>query len=140
MKRELINKSILLVLVLVISALFLNMIRQFLMPMFMAGLFSAMLCPVHRRLTAKIGGRENLASLLVIIAIIFLVLAPLSILIGVVVGQAISVSQSVTPWVQAFIHEPTAITAYMEKFPYYHEILPYRAVIIEKAGMVHWQQ
>ncbi len=136
MKRELINKSILLVLVLLISVLFLNMIRQFLMPMFMAGLFSAMLCPVHRRLTAKIGGRENLASLLVIIAIIFLVLAPLSILIGVVVGQAISVSQSVTPWVQAFIHEPTAITAYMEKFPYYHEILPYRAVIIEKAGMV----
>ena len=136
MKRELINKSILLVLVLLISVLFLNMIRQFLMPMFMAGLFSAMLSPVHRRLTAKIGGRENLASLLVIIAIIFLVLAPLSILIGVVVGQAISVSQSVTPWVQAFIHEPTAITAYMEKFPYYHEILPYRAVIIEKAGMV----
>jgi len=136
MKRELINKSILLVLVLLISALFLNMIRQFLMPMFMAGLFSAMLSPVHRRITAKIGGRENLASLLVIIAIIFLVLAPLSILIGVVVGQAISVSQSVTPWVQAFINEPTAITAYMEKFPYYHEILPYRAVIIEKAGLV----
>jgi predicted PurR-regulated permease PerM len=136
MKRELINKSILLVLVLLISVLFLNMIRQFLMPMFMAGLFSAMLSPVHRRLTVKIGGRENLASLLVIIAIIFLVLAPLSILIGVVVGQAISVSQSVTPWVQAFINEPTAITAYMEKFPYYHEILPYRAVIIEKAGMV----
>lgn len=136
MKRELINKSILLVLVLVISAVFLNMIRQFLMPMFMAGLFSAMLSPVHRRLTATIGGRENLASLLVIIAIIFLVLAPLSILIGVVVGQAISVSQSVTPWVQAFINEPTAITASMEKFPYYHEILPYRAVIIEKAGMM----
>lgn len=136
MKRELINKSILLVLVLLISALFLNMIRQFLMPMFMAGLFAAMLSPIHRRITAKIGGRENLASLLVIIAIIFLVLAPLSILIGVVVGQAISVSQSVTPWVQAFINEPTAITAYMEKFPYYHEILPYRAVIIEKAGLV----
>ena len=136
MKRELINKSILLVLVLLISVVFLNMIRNFLMPMFMAGLFSAMLSPIHRRLSAKIGGREHLASILVIIAIIFLVLAPLSILIGVVVGQAISVSQSVTPWVQAFINEPTAITAYMEKLPYYQDILPYRAVIIEKAGMV----
>lgn len=136
MKRELINKSVLLALVLLISALFLDMIRHFLMPMFMAGLFSAMLSPVHRWLTTKIGGRKNLASVLVIIGIIFLVLAPLSILIGVVVGQAINVSQSITPWVHAFINEPTAITTYLEKMPYYHEILPYRAVIIEKAGMV----
>ncbi len=136
MKRELINKSVLLALVLLISALFLDMIRQFLMPMFMAGIFSAILSPAHRWLTAKIGGRDNLASILVIIGIVVLVLAPLSILIGVVVAQAISVSQSVTPWVQSFINEPTAITAYMEKFPYYKEILPYRAVIIEKAGMV----
>jgi predicted PurR-regulated permease PerM len=136
MKRELINKSVLLALVLLISAIFLDMIRQFLMPMFMAGLFSAMLSPIHRWLTGKIGGRENLASVLVIIGIIVLVLTPLSILIGVVVAQAISVSQSVTPWVQAFIHEPTTITAYLEKMPYYHELLPYRTVIIEKAGLV----
>jgi predicted PurR-regulated permease PerM len=136
MKRELINRSVLLALVLLISALFLDMIRQFLMPMFMAGIFSAILSPVHRWLTGKIGGREDLASILVIIGIVVLVLAPFSILIGVVVAQAIGVSQSVTPWVQAFINEPSAITAYMEKIPYYNEILPYRAVIIEKAGMV----
>jgi predicted PurR-regulated permease PerM len=136
MKREMINKSVLLALVLLISALFLDMIQQFLMPMFMAGIFSAIVSPAHRWLTEKIGGRENLASILVVVGIVVLVLAPLSILIGVVVGQAISVSQSVTPWVQSFINEPTAITAYMEKLPYYHEILPYRAVIIEKAGLV----
>ncbi len=136
MKRELINKSVLLALVLLISAVFLDMIQQFLMPMFMAGLFSAMLRPVHRWLSEKIGDRENIASVLVIIAIIVLVLAPLGLLIGVVVAQAISVSQSVTPWVQAFINEPTTLTSYMEKIPYYHEILPYRAVLIEKAGMV----
>lgn len=136
MKREMINKSVLLALVLLISALFLDMIRQFLMPMFMAGIFSAIVSPAHRWLTKKIGGRENLASILVVFGIVVLVLAPLSILIGVVVGQAISVSQSVTPWVQSFINEPTAITAYMEKLPYYHELLPYRAVIIEKAGLV----
>jgi len=136
MKRELVHKSVLLALVLLISALFLDMIRQFLMPMFMAGIFSAILSPAHRWLTGKIGGRENLASILVIVGIVLLVLIPLSILIGVVVAQAISVSQSVTPWVQSFINEPTALTAYMEKLPYYKQLLPYRAVIIEKAGLV----
>lgn len=136
MKRELINKTVLLALVLLISALFLDMIGQFLMPIFMAGIFSAILRPTHRWLTAKLGGRENLASVLVIIGIVLLVLIPLSVLIGVVVAQAISVSQSVTPWVQSFINEPTLITAYMEKIPYYSQILPYRALIIEKAGLL----
>lgn len=136
MKREHINKIVLLALVLLISSLFLGMIRQFLMPMFMAGLFSAILSPFHRWLTGKIGGRTNIASMLIVVGLVVLLLVPLSILIGVVVGQAISVSQSVTPWVEAFINEPSAITTYMEKLPYYQEILPYRAVIIEKAGMI----
>jgi len=136
MKRELINKSVLLVLVLSISALFLDMIRQFLMPMFMAGIFSAMLRPTHRWLTCKVGGRHNLASILVLLGMIILVLAPLSLLIGVVVSQALSVSQSVTPWVQTFINEPTSLSTYLEKLPFYDQILPYRAVIIERAGQV----
>lgn len=136
MRRELINKSVLLALVLLISALFLGMIRQFLMPMFMAGLFSAMLSPAHRWLTARLDGRNTIASMLIVAAVVVLLLGPLSILIGVVVGQAISVSQSVTPWVQAFINEPSAIAVYLEKIPYYQEILPYKNVIVEKAGAV----
>ena len=136
MKRDLINKSVLLALVLLISALFLDMIRQFLMPMFMAGLFSAILKPAHRCLTSRLDGRQNIASVLIIIGLIVLVLGPLSILVGVVVAQAISVGQSVTPWVQSFINEPSAISHYLEKLPYYKEILPYRAVILEKAGQV----
>jgi predicted PurR-regulated permease PerM len=134
MRRELINKSVLLALVLLISALFLGMIRQFLMPMFMAGLFSAMLSPAHRWLTHRLDGRNNIASMLIVAAMAMLMLGPLSVLVGVVVGQAISVGNSVTPWVQAFLNEPTTITTYLEKIPYYEEILPYKNVIVEKAG------
>jgi predicted PurR-regulated permease PerM len=134
MKRERVHKVVLLCLVLTISIIFFKMIQQFLMPMFMAGLFSAMANPAHQWLSKRIGGRENIASILVILAIVVLVLAPLSMLIGVVVAQAINVGQSVTPWVQSFINEPTTITLYLEKIPYYEEILPYRDVIIQKAG------
>ncbi|MDX9834428.1 MAG: AI-2E family transporter [Desulfobulbus sp.] len=134
MRQDLINKSVLLVLVLLISVLFLGMIRQFLMPIFMAGLFSAMLRPAHRWLTAKLDGRNTTASVLIVIGVAVLMLGPLTLLIGVVVGQAIGVSQSVTPWVQAFINEPTTMTTYLEKIPYYNEILPYKNVIVEKAG------
>ncbi len=134
MKRELVHKTTLLSLVLIISALFLTMIHQFLMAIFMAGLFSAMVHPTHNWLNQKLDGRENLASLLTVLGIILLVLIPLTALIGVIISQAISVGQSVTPWVQGFIAEPTALTAFLEKLPYYEEILPYRDVIIQKAG------
>lgn len=134
MKRERVHKVVLLGLVLLISAVFLEMIHQFLMPMFMAGIFSAIASPGHRWLSRRLGDRENIASVLVILGIVVLVLAPLSMLIGVVVAQAINVGQSVTPWVQSFINEPTTITLYLEKIPYYQEILPYRDVIIQKAG------
>jgi predicted PurR-regulated permease PerM len=134
MKKEAVHKTVLLSLVFLISAIFLQMIHQFLMPMFMAALFSAMAGPVHGWLEKRLGGRENIASVLIIIGIVVLVLAPLSMLIGVVVAQAINVGQSVTPWVQTFISEPTLITQYLEKIPYYDQILPYRDVIIQKAG------
>ncbi len=134
MKRGIIHKTVLLILVLLISALFLSMISQFLMPIFMAGLFSAMISPTHQWLTRKLGGRENIASILTIVGILFLVIGPLSIFIGIVVGQAIIVGQSVTPWVQSFIDQPSILTDYLHKIPFYQEILPYRDVIIQKAG------
>lgn len=134
MKKETIGKITLFILVIFISGLFLRMIQQFLMAIFMAGLFSAMVLPLHHRLAKKLGGRENLASILTVIGIILLVLVPLGIMITVVVTQAISIGQAVTPWVQSFINEPSTLSAYLEKVPYYEDILPYRDIIIQKLG------
>ncbi|PIE57803.1 MAG: AI-2E family transporter [Desulfobulbus propionicus] len=134
--REIVNKSVLLILVLAITALFLSMISQFLMPLFMAGLFSALLRPTHKWLTHRLNGRDNIAALIVVFGILILVLVPLSVLIGVVVAQAISVGESITPWVQVFISEPSSLASYLEKIPYLEQLLPYRDVLIEKVGQI----
>jgi predicted PurR-regulated permease PerM len=134
MNKDLISKTTLLCLVVTISALFLTMIHQFLMAIFMAGLFSAMVSPLHHRMTAKLRGNETAASILTVLGIILLVLTPLAVLITLVVTQAISVGQSVTPWVQGFIKEPSTVSTLLENIPYYEEILPYRDIIIQKAG------
>ncbi|MCG6930157.1 MAG: AI-2E family transporter [Desulfofustis sp.] len=136
MKRETINTLVVLALVLCISVIFLSMIHQFLMPIFLAGIFSAMLSPVQRWLTAKLRGRQNIASIITIIAIVLLILIPLSILIGIVAAQAVAVGQSVTPFVQRFMEEPSDLTKYVIKLPFYDLILPYRDVLIERAGQV----
>lgn len=134
MRKETLSRITLLALIVIISGVFLTMIHQFLMAIFMAALFSAIVKPLHIKLTAKLNGRDNIASILTVFAIIALVLSPLSILITVVITQAITIGQSVTPWVQSFIQEPTVASAYLERLPYYQEILPYRDIIIQKAG------
>jgi predicted PurR-regulated permease PerM len=133
-KHPKLNKIVLLIMVALISALFLIMIRQFLMAIFMAGLFSAMSAPLHRRLARHLQGRENMASAAVVAGVFCLILVPLGFLIGLVVSQAIHVGQSVTPWVQSFVNEPGLLSGYTEKIPYYEQILPYRDMIIAKAG------
>ncbi|PIE59342.1 MAG: AI-2E family transporter [Desulfobulbus propionicus] len=136
MKRERVSKSVLLILVLGISLLFLTMIRQYLMPIFMAGLLSAMINPVHSWMSSRLGGRGNLASFLVILGMVLLVLIPMAVLMGVVVSQAISVGQSVTPWIQGFINEPGLLSGYIEKIPYHNYILEYRNVLVARAGLI----
>ena len=132
--RDRVNKLVLLLLVLSVSLLFLYMIRQYLMALFMAGLFSALLTPAYRKLCLRIGGREVTASIIMIVAVFVLILVPLSILVGIVVGQAMSVSQSVTPWIQEFANQPSELNRYLEKIPFYENLLPYRAMIVEKLG------
>ena len=136
MKKSLINRITLIVMIVIISAIFIMMIYPFLMAIFMAGLLSAMARPFHKWLTGKLRGRKHIASALTIIAIIALIFIPLTALTGVVVSQAISVSHSITPWIDSFIKEPGTLDKYIEMIPYYEYLLPYRDMILEKAGQV----
>ncbi|MDO9041017.1 MAG: AI-2E family transporter [Desulfocapsaceae bacterium] len=128
------NKTVLLLFVLGISAIFLSMIHQFLMTIFMAALFSALLSPLYHRILLFLKGRENAASLLTILIIVCLILLPLAALIGIVVTQAIHVSESITPWIQKFIEQPTIASDFLLKIPHYDKILPHRDMILQKLG------
>ena len=136
MSPKTVQKIVLLLSVIIISAIFLAMTSQFLMSIFMAGLFTALTNPLYQRLLVRCRGKQTLASLLTILVVVCVVLIPFSGLIGVVVAQAINVSQSVTPWVQSFLAQPTAFSDYQHRIPYYEQLLPYRDVIIQKLGIL----
>ena len=104
MTSDRVNKTVLLALVFAVSLLFLWMIRDYLMALFMAALFSALLSPAYRALARRLGGRDALASGIVVAGALVLVVGPLAALGGIVVGQAVSVSQSVTPWIKYLRH------------------------------------
>ncbi|WP_040855801.1 AI-2E family transporter [Thiorhodovibrio frisius] len=133
MNKDQINNLTILLMTLGISALFFSMIHQFLMVMFLSGLFSALARPFYLRLDLWLGGRHHLASLVTLLAMVFIILIPLVSLIGIVVAQAIDVSQSVTPWVKK-LSEPGVFAAEITHLPFYDDLLPYRDLLISKAG------
>lgn len=133
MTKDNINNLTILLMTLGISALFLAMIQQFLMVIFLSGLFSALARPLYLRLDQLFGGRRHLASLLTLLSMVVVILIPLATLIGVVVAQAIDVSQSVTPWVKT-LSEPGVFAAKIERFPLYDALMPYKDLLISKAG------
>ena len=136
MDQDKVNKIVLAVIVIAISALFFTMIHQFLMAIFLAGLFSALARPVYRRLRVLFKGHRHFASVTTLLLMIVVVLIPLLLLIGVVVGQAIDVGQTVTPWIRQNLERPDQLTAYLQGLPFYEYLEPYRGVILEKAGQV----
>lgn len=134
MNKEAINRWVLLLLVFFISALFLSMIRQFLMAIFLAGIFSALSYPLYRRFERWFKNRRGLASIATLILIIFVVILPLGGLLGIVTGQAIKVGETVKPWVQQQLAQPDAVSNALKSLPFYDKIEPYRNLILTKAG------
>ena len=134
MNKEAINKWVLLLLVFFISALFLSMISQFLMAIFLAGIFSALSYPLYRRFERWFKGRRSLASIATLLLIVFVVLLPLGGLLGIITGQAIKVGEAVKPWVERQLAEPDAISHALKSLPFYERVEPYRSLILKKAG------
>ena len=107
--QDQVSKAVVLVLALGISALFLAMIQNFLMALFLAGVFSALASPLFLRLTALFNGRRGLASLATLSIMAVVVLIPLILLSGVLISQAIDVSQFGRRLVEGD-HQPTRRT------------------------------
>ena len=134
MRREVMNKAVVLLIAVGISIVFLTMVRQFLMAVFMAAIFAALAQSIYQRLKQWWGGRESLASLATLLLFVIIVMIPLGLLLGIVTAQAIKVGQSITPWVQDQINNPSRWVAYLENLPFYDTVAPYRDTILEKVG------
>ncbi|MFP4315106.1 MAG: AI-2E family transporter [Desulfovibrionales bacterium] len=134
MKSPVWNKTTLLLLALFISALFLTMIRQFLMAIFLAGIFSAMFQPLYSKFVQWFKGRRSLASGITLLTICLIIILPLFLLLGIVTGQAIKVSNMVGPWVSQRVDGSTTFAELFRFLPFYDYIQQYNQEILTRAG------
>ncbi|MFH1844634.1 MAG: AI-2E family transporter [bacterium] len=128
------GKVFLLLLVVSISALFVAMIRSFLLTILFAAIFSGLAFPLYRRLVGLFRGRRAVASVTTVILLLIVVVAPLLGVLGIVAGEALGVSETVSPWIKARLAEPGTFDEYFEQIPGYQRLEPFREQIITKAG------
>lgn len=130
------SKAVLLLLVLGVTAIFLAMIRPFIMAVLLAGIFTSLTRPLYRRLLGLTRGRTAPASLLCLVVIVLVIIVPLGFLVGVVTAQAVRVANSVAPWVQQRIEHPDEAMVWLQQQPFYDRVAPYQDDILTKAGEI----
>ncbi|GJM43904.1 MAG: AI-2E family transporter [Gemmatimonadota bacterium] len=128
------RKTFLLLLLAAISFAFLAMVRSFLMTILLAAIFSGLAFPLYAWLERTFRGRRVLASLTTLLILLVVVVGPLLTVLGIVAGQAVRVSDTVTPWIQHQLSEPGLLAQRLDGLPFADRLEPYRSQIYTKAG------
>jgi len=133
------QRSFLLLVVGAISFLFLWMVKPFAMALLLGAITAGLLQPIDRALVSLLRGRKILTAVLLTVGLIILVIGPLVLLLGVVVGQAVEITQEIRPWVEAQIANPETFSTWLDRLPFsdrlpLDSLLPDRDKVIEVAG------
>ena len=130
------RKAFLLVLVVGITAAFVAMLQTFLLTILVAAIFAGLAYPVYSRLLRAVRGHRPLASALTLLLVTTLVVGPLFAMTGLVVNQAVRVTDSIRPVVQRFLSEPTYLDQQVQRIPGIDRLGPYREQIVTSTGAV----
>lgn len=133
--RQRFRKSFVLLLVLSISIVFAATIGGFLAALFLAAVFTGLIYPVYRWLLERFGGREAVASVTTLVLVFGAIVVPLMLFFGVVVGQAVEVSQIVAPWVERQLENSGSGEHTLPDWvPHAEQLEPYREQIMTKVA------
>ncbi len=131
------RRSVVLFLVVSITVLFLFVVKDFLMPLLLAGIFAGLLRPVYWKVNVLLKGRKATASIVTILLALTLVGIPLVALASVVVGQAYRVSETAFSWLQFQMEHDTIEESgkwITSKLPMVAEFLPKQEKLVEILG------
>jgi predicted PurR-regulated permease PerM len=136
MNRENFTRAYVILLVVLISVLFVEMIRGFLMTLLLAAIFSGVSQPLFTRLLRLFNGRGAAASFCTLLVLLVVIVGPLLFFFGILVSQAVQISQAVGPWIQTQISQPDKFSELIDSVPVLERLEPYRAQILTKLGQV----
>ena len=130
------RKAFLLLLCVVISALFFKMISGFINSLLLAAILAGLSNPLYRQILKLFKGHRAVASAVTMLIVVFVVLLPASAFLTILVGEAISMTGQVVPWVEQQVREPSEIDRWVQGLPYLEQLQPFQDQIIAKLGQL----
>jgi predicted PurR-regulated permease PerM len=128
------QRAFLLLLVAGISVLFVQMVRSFLLAVFLAAIFAAMSHPLFRRLRDTFGGRANAASIVTILLLLLGVIVPLATFLVFVVAESVTLSQAIAAWLRSDPDRLGQLRAWAEQLPVVGRLVPANDVLLARLG------
>lgn len=133
--QELYRRRFLLFLALAVSAIFLYMIKGFLIALVLGAVFSGLANPLHSWLLRKMPGKRSLVSVLTLLILFLAVGLPLVAFLGLVAANALEIGQIAMPWIQQNAVQPSLLEQKLiERLPFLSYIEPYRESIVTTLG------
>jgi predicted PurR-regulated permease PerM len=125
------------ILVVAVSALFVAVIWPLLKALLLGALLAGLCHPLYRWVTRLLRGRRSLGAIVTLVILFIVVAGPLSAFLGVVVQQALAVSDQAIPWVQRHFGAASAFNAHdwlVQRFPALADHVPSQEQLVESVA------
>jgi len=126
-----------LLLVVAVTALFLAVTWPFFKPLLLGALLAGLFHPLYRWITRLFGGRRSLGAAVTLLVLLVLGLGPLSAFLGIVLQQALTMSDQAIPWLTQHLGAASTFNVQewlVKKFPALAKYMPSQEQLLEQVG------
>jgi predicted PurR-regulated permease PerM len=126
-----------LLLVVAVSVLFLAVAWPFLEPLLLGALLAGLFHPLYRWITQLVGGRRSFGAVLTLLVLFIVVLVPVSAFLGIVVQQALTVSDEAIPWLRQHLGAASTFNLHdwlVQRFPALADYVPSQEQLLQHVG------
>ena len=127
-----------LLLVAAVTTLFLAVAWPFLKPLLLGASLAGLFHPLYRWITRLLGGRPSLGAGITLLVLLVLGLGPISVFLGIVVQQALTVSDQAIPWLSQHLGAASTFNVsewLMQRFPALAKYMPSQEQLLAQVGI-----
>jgi predicted PurR-regulated permease PerM len=127
-----------LLLVAAVTALFLAVAWPFIKPLLLAALLAGLFHPLYRWITRLLGSRRSVGAAATLLVLLVLGLGPISAFLGIVVQQALAVSDQTIPWLTQHLGAASTFNVHewlVQRFPALAEYIPSQEQLLQHLGV-----
>jgi predicted PurR-regulated permease PerM len=128
-----------LLLVVAVTVLFLAVTWPFLKPLLLGALLAGLFHPLYRWITRLLGGRASLGAAMTLLVLLVLGLGPVSAFLGIVLQQALTMSDQAIPWLTQHLGAASTFNVnewVVQRFPALAKYMPSQEQMLEQVGNV----